>query len=119
MVKRIMDTKIHYPPISSSQTTVTVAGTAKPYRGGPVNQATASERRLPVDRAFVVQFWTTAAVATGRLEGRVEHVVSGQATHFASVEDLLAFMARVLHQRRPADEGASHGRTPGRQEAPP
>ena len=38
----------------------------------------------------------------GRLEGRVEHVVSGQATQFASLEDLLAFMARVLRQRRPA-----------------
>jgi hypothetical protein len=43
------------------------------------------------------------AAGAGRLEGRVEHVVSGQATHFASLEDLLAFMARVLHQRRPAD----------------
>ena len=68
-----------------------------------MNQETEHARRLPADRAFVVQFWATAAVDAGRLEGRVEHVVSGQATHFASVEDLLAFMARVLHQRRPAD----------------
>jgi len=30
-------------------------------------------------------------VAQGRLAGRVEHVVSGQATHFASPEELLAF----------------------------
>jgi len=29
-------------------------------------------------------------------------VVSGQATHFASLAELLAFMAHVLHQRRPA-----------------
>jgi hypothetical protein len=29
-------------------------------------------------------------------EGRVEHVVSGQATHFDSLEELLAFMRRVL-----------------------
>ena len=28
--------------------------------------------------------------------GRVEHVVSGQATHFGTLEELLAFMARVL-----------------------
>jgi hypothetical protein len=68
-----------------------------------VNQETEHARRLPADRAFVVQFLATAAVDAGRLEGRVEHVVSGQATHFASVEDLLAFMARVLPQRRPAD----------------
>jgi hypothetical protein len=68
-----------------------------------VNQETEHARRLPADRAFVVQFLATAAVDAGRLEGRVEHVVSGQATHFASLEDLLAFMARVLPQRRPAD----------------
>ena len=67
-----------------------------------MNQATVAERRLPADRAFVVQFLATAEVAAGRMEGRVEHVVSGQATNFTSVEDLLAFMARVLHQRRPA-----------------
>jgi hypothetical protein len=68
-----------------------------------VNRAAASERRLPADRAFVVQLAATAEVAPGRLEGRVEHVVSGQATHFHSLDDLLAFMARVLRQRRPAD----------------
>ena len=61
------------------------------------------ERRLPAERAFVAQLLATAAVAPGGLEGRVEHVVSGQAAHFHSLEDLLAFMARVLHQRRPAD----------------
>ena len=68
-----------------------------------MNQETEHDRRLPADRAFVVQFLATAEVDAGRLEGRVEHVVSGQATHFASLEDLLAFMARVLRQRRPAD----------------
>ena len=67
-----------------------------------MNQAAAAERRLPADRAFVVQLLATAEVAPGRLAGRVEHVVSGQATHFASLEDLLACMARVLHQQRPA-----------------
>ena len=51
---------------------------------------------LPAQRAFLVQVHAHAAVAQGGLAGRVEHVVSGQATHFASVEELLAFMARVL-----------------------
>lgn len=51
---------------------------------------------LPAQRAFLVQVHAEAAVAQGRLTGRVEHVVSGQATHFASLEELLAFMARVL-----------------------
>jgi hypothetical protein len=68
-----------------------------------VNQDDGHDRRLPAQRAFVVQLAATAEVALGRLEGRVEHVVSGQATQFASLEDLLAFMARVLRHRRPAD----------------
>src|SRR5262245_9578486 len=51
---------------------------------------------LPAQRAFLVQVHAQAEVAQGRLAGRVEHVVSGQATHFASPEELLAFMAWVL-----------------------
>jgi len=51
---------------------------------------------LPAQRAFLVQVHAEAEVAQGRLAGRVEHVVSGQATHFASLAELLAFMARVL-----------------------
>jgi hypothetical protein len=50
---------------------------------------------LPAQRAFLVQVHAHAEVAQGHLAGRVEHVVSGQATHFASPEELLAFMARV------------------------
>jgi hypothetical protein len=34
-------------------------------------------------------------VATG-YEGRVEHLVSGQVARFHSLEELLAFMTRVL-----------------------
>jgi hypothetical protein len=51
---------------------------------------------LSVHRAFVVHFRVNSDVAQGRLAGRVEHVVSGQSAHFASVEELLAFIARVL-----------------------
>ena len=57
---------------------------------------TAPNRPLPVQRAFVVQLHATAAVAQGHLAGRVEHVVSGQAAHFHTLAELLAFMARVL-----------------------
>jgi hypothetical protein len=56
----------------------------------------AINRPLPVQRAFVVQLHATAAIAQGQLAGRVEHVVSGQATHFHTLEELLAFIARVL-----------------------
>ena len=55
---------------------------------------------LSVHRAFVVHFRLSTDIAQGRIEGRVEHVVSGQAAHFSSLEELLAFMARVLTQVR-------------------
>jgi hypothetical protein len=55
---------------------------------------------LSVTRAFVVQFRADTAVERGYLAGRVEHVVSGQATDFASLEMLLAFMAQVLRAER-------------------
>ena len=51
---------------------------------------------LSPHRAFVVQFRAETDVGQGRYTGRVEHVVSGQATRFASLEELLAFIARVL-----------------------
>jgi hypothetical protein len=47
-------------------------------------------------RAFVVQFRVETNVARGHYAGRVEHVVSGQAAHFTSLEELLAFIGRVL-----------------------
>jgi hypothetical protein len=45
-------------------------------------------------------FRTSSNVVRGPIEGRVEHVVSGQSTHFDSLEELLAFMARVLTQQQ-------------------
>jgi hypothetical protein len=62
---------------------------------------------LSVHRAFVVQFQSDTAVLQGRLAGRVEHVVSGQATDFQSLEMLLAFIAQVLREAR--DRAADHG----------
>ena len=46
--------------------------------------------------AFVVQFRVETDLAQGRCTGRVEHVVSGQAAHFQLLEELLAFLTRVL-----------------------
>jgi hypothetical protein len=56
--------------------------------------------RLSVHRAFVVQFQADTAVEQGYVAGRVEHVVSGQATDFQSLETLLAFIAQVLRAER-------------------
>ena len=59
---------------------------------------------LPTERAFVVQFRAEAAVDQGRYEGRVEHVVSGQARWFHTAQELLAFMAQVLSALHPGSE---------------
>jgi hypothetical protein len=55
---------------------------------------------LPAQRAFVVQFRAEADLKQGKLTGRVEHVVSGQATRFHSLDELLTFFAHVLTQER-------------------
>ena len=55
-----------------------------------------SQPSLPTNRAFVVQFRAQPTGTSPPYEGRVEHVVSGQATHFHSLEELLAFISRVL-----------------------
>jgi hypothetical protein len=51
---------------------------------------------LSVTRAFVVQFDTDTDPARWHFAGRVEHVVSGKATPFHSLEALLAFVAQLL-----------------------
>lgn len=54
------------------------------------------DRPMPADRAFVVQLHVEADVGRGRVIGRAVHVVSGQATHFDSIEALLMFIDQVL-----------------------
>ena len=51
---------------------------------------------LPTNRAFVVQLRAQPTGAPLAWDGRVEHVVSGQMTHFHALEELLAFIRRVL-----------------------
>jgi hypothetical protein len=62
-------------------------------KGSPMPQ---SQPVLPANRAFVVQFRTPPTGALGSYEGRVEHLVSGQEARFHSLEELLAFMLRIL-----------------------
>ncbi len=61
---------------------------------------------LPRQRAFVVQFHPDTDIETGRMSGRVEHVVSGRAMRFDSLEALLAFIGQVLRDRRTASPEA-------------
>ena len=43
-----------------------------------------------------MQLYADAQPEQGQFSGRVEHLVSYQSAHFASVEELTAFMVRVL-----------------------
>jgi hypothetical protein len=48
--------------------------------------------------AFVVHFGRETALDTGHMAGRVEHVVSGKAARFQSLDELVAFMREVLRE---------------------
>ena len=54
-----------------------------------------SKPTLPSNQAFVVQFRTRPRGAPS-WEGRVEHLVSSQVARFHALDELLAFMRRVL-----------------------
>ena len=49
-----------------------------------------------VSRSFLVHLRTDADLPKGRVVGRVEHVHSGDAMHFQSIEELISFMAALL-----------------------
>lgn len=51
---------------------------------------------LSPERSFVVQFCEPRKQQVLELRGRVEHVVSGEATRFTSLAELEAFMQNVL-----------------------
>jgi hypothetical protein len=53
---------------------------------------------FPIQYAFVVQFAAETTLDATGITGRVEHLVSGQATRFQSVEALFAFIATRLQE---------------------
>lgn len=57
---------------------------------------TKTEPTLPSNRAFVVQFRVATESASGQCAGRVEHLVSGQATRFESWEQCQHFIEQTL-----------------------
>jgi hypothetical protein len=59
---------------------------------------------FPTNRAFVVQFAAGTDVTRGAPFGRVEHVLSGHAAHFHSLDELLDFIARVLTETATTDK---------------
>jgi hypothetical protein len=55
----------------------------------------------PAERAFLVQLDQLESSSRGdddEAAGRVEHIRSGEASRFASVRELIAFMGRVLDE---------------------
>lgn len=50
--------------------------------------------------AFVIQWRPETDIDAGRFEGKVEHIASYEATRFHSLQELLAFMAKVLAEIR-------------------
>jgi DNA-binding winged helix-turn-helix (wHTH) protein len=70
-----------------------------------------TDQHCLVSRSFLVHLRTDADIPGGRVVGRVEHVPSGDAAHFQSIDELLSFMAALLdatkmHERShlPTDE---------------
>ena len=51
---------------------------------------------LPTNRAFVIQVYAEAKVEHGEFSGRVEHIMSMQAAHFYSREELIAFLMQTI-----------------------
>ncbi len=60
--------------------------------------ASKKQPSLPAKRAFVVQFHADMKVEQGQWLGRVEHIMSYRATRFQSLEELLAFMLKMLSE---------------------
>ena len=58
---------------------------------------------LPAKRAFVIQVHADAVVELGQWQGRVEHLTSYQSQHFQSLEELLAFMVKMLSEPEPQE----------------
>ena len=72
--------------------------------------------RLTAGGAFVVQLSREAAGTHASFRGRAEHVVSGHATHFETLEELLAFIqGELAGQRQSSDsaEGSAQEAAPG------
>ena len=75
-----------------------------------MTQKQRSTAPLSPQRAFVVQFREDTVVTAGQfagyVAGRVEHVRSGQAKHFYSLDELLHFIVHMLIVVNDASRGA-------------
>ncbi len=54
---------------------------------------------LPTNRAFVLQFRQQADVKGGCVDGRIEHITSGRAGLFHTLEELVSFVGENLAEQ--------------------
>lgn len=57
-------------------------------------QDESNRSEFSVQRMYVVKLVADAHIRTGRFAGHVEHVATGEAASFSSLEALVDFMAR-------------------------
>jgi hypothetical protein len=62
---------------------------------------------LPAERAFVVQLRADADLARGIVAGRIEHVVSGVAASFESIEQMVGCMRDAVARRADGSRGTT------------
>jgi hypothetical protein len=51
---------------------------------------------LSIHRSFIVRLYPGVDLDAAKISGWVEHIVSGEAGEFRSVEDLLGFIRRLM-----------------------
>ena len=71
-------------------------------RAGPPHPLASSEPAdvptLPAWKAFVVQFSRETGTQAGTFSGRVEHISSGRRASFASTQELVAALEKMIGQ---------------------
>ena len=68
----------------------------EPCSGRPMPDVAHAVPELPAWKAFVVQFSRDAGARSGICAGRVEHLSSGRRARFASRDELLEVLTRLL-----------------------
>ncbi len=59
---------------------------------------------LSIHRSFIVRIYPGFDLDAGEISGWVEHVVSGEAGEFRSMEELLNFIGRLLRREDSGSE---------------
>ncbi len=59
---------------------------------------------LPADRAFVIRFRSDVDPTRERMDGRIDHVVSGRGVRFTTYAEAWSFMQRMLAESGRGEE---------------